>query len=559
MKILLRRITALLLIFSLLLPLYAAADEAEDPISQDPGLAEDISGYDIITAHSGFTNMWKFFDEVDSEGHYSNGNASLTLTYEAGLGSLYICFGKEYGAYTVTDNATGESRTCGQSMYIHEFIDLVALFGEAPTSVTLNFDNGSVAIYELYIFTEGTTPDFVQKWQDPMDGKTDLVLFSTHADDEQIFFAGILPYYAGELGYQVQVVYLTDHRNQTDVRIHEALNGLWAVGITAYPVFGEYNDFLQPTMEMAYYSFDILGWPREEMLGWVVEQLRRFKPLVAIGHDFAGEYGHGQHMVYADLLAEAITLSMDETQYPESAQTYGAWDVPKTYFHLYEENPIVMDWDQPLERFGGMTAFEVTRDLGYTCHKSQYWDFFKYISYYSCAANVEQYSPREYGLYRTTVGPDEEKNDFFEHLTTYAEAERLEQERLEAERLEAERKEQERLEAERKEQERLEAERLEAERKEQERLEAERKEAERKEQERLAALRAEEAYRAKLQRQRNAEQGILLGILVLLFIALIIVTVLLLRPKKHRKHRPADRESVSQEASPEQDHGANDT
>ncbi|NFT51875.1 signal recognition particle-docking protein FtsY, partial [Clostridium botulinum] len=45
----------------------------------------------------------------------------------------------------------------------------------------------------------------------------------------------------------------------------------------------------------------------------------------------------------------------------------------------------------------------------------------------------------------------------------------------------------ERLEAERKEQERLEAERLEAERKEQERLEAERLEAERKEQERLEA------------------------------------------------------------------------
>lgn len=538
MKTLLRRLTALLLICCLLAPMGAKAET----IPADPDMAQDISGYDIITGHTGFTNMWKFFDEVDSEGYYSNGNASLSLGYEAGLGSLYICFGKEYGAYTVTNDATGETRTCGEDMYIHEFIDLVALFGEAPTNVTLHFDNGSVAIYELYIFTEGTTPDFVQKWQAPADGKTDLVLFSTHADDEQIFFAGILPYYAGELGYQVQVVYLTDHRNQTDVRIHEALNGLWAVGVTAYPVFGEYNDFLQPTMEMAYYSFDILGWPREEMLGWVVEQLRRFKPLVAIGHDFAGEYGHGQHMVYADLLAEAITLSMDEAQYPDSAEQYGVWDVPKTYFHLYAENPIVMDWDQPLERFGGMTAFEVTRDLGYTCHKSQYWDFFKYISYYSCAANVEQYSPREYGLYRTTVGLDEAKNDFFEHLTTYAEAERLEQERLEAERLEAERLEQERLEAERLEQERLEAERLEAERLEQERLEAERLEAERLEAERLAALRAEEEYRAQLQRKRTIEQTVLLSILAVLMAALIVVTVLLLRPQKRRKQHTASEE-----------------
>lgn len=536
MKTILQRMTALILILCMLVPLTVMADKSEEPVPEDPSLAQDISGYDIITAHSGFTNMWKFFDEVDSEGNYSNGNASLTLSYEEGLGSLYICFGHEYGAYTVTNEDTGEKRTCGEKMYLHEFIDLVALFGEAPTSVTLNFDNGSVGIYELYIFTEGTTPDFVQKWQDPVDGKTDLVLFSTHSDDEQIFFAGILPYYAGELGYQVQVVYLTDHRNQTDVRIHEGLNGLWAVGVTTYPVYGEYNDFLQPTMEMAYYSFGVLGWPREEMLGWVVEQLRRFKPLVAIGHDFAGEYGHGQHMVYADLLSEAITISMDETQYPESVEKYGVWDVPKTYFHLYEENPIVMDWDQPLESFGGMTAFQVTRDLGYPCHKSQYWDFFKYICYYSCAANVEQYSPREYGLYRTTVGLDEAKNDFFEHLTTYGEAERLEQERLEAERLEAERLEQERLEAERLEQERLEQERLEAERQEQERLEAERKEAERKERERLAALQAEQERQAQLQQQRQLEQRVLTGILALLVIALIIVTFLLLKPKKRKKH-----------------------
>ncbi len=537
MKSLFRRLIAFLLVLCILPAAYIHAEEPEEDTEVPE--ARDISGFDILTAHSGFSSISTFFDEVDSTGDYSRGDASLTLSYADGIGSLYICFGEEYGDWTVINDATGEQKTCGSDMYLHEFVDLVALFGEAPASVTLNFDNGSVGIFELYIFTEGKTPSFVQKWQDPVDGKTDLVLFSTHGDDEQIFFAGLLPYYAGELGYQVQVIYFTDHRNMDEFRIHEMLNGLWAVGVTTYPIFGPHDDFFVTYKEVAYESLKYRGWTKDDMLEWMVEQLRRFKPLVAVGHDFAGEYGHGQHMVYAELVAEAVQISMDEKNYPESAEKYGTWDVPKTYIHLYKTNPIVMDWDQPLEKFGGMTAFEVTRDLGFACHISQYWDFFQYIVVYKCAANVEQYSPREYGLYRTTVGLDEEKNDFFEHLTTYAEQERLEAERLEAERLEAERLEAERLEAERLEAERLEAERLEAERLEAERLEAERLEAERKEAERLAAQEAAKQAAEELQRQQKQEQTLMLAIFAGIAAILIVLTAIILflrKPKKHGRY-----------------------
>jgi LmbE family N-acetylglucosaminyl deacetylase len=48
-----------------------------------------------------------------------------------------------------------------------------------------------------------------------LEGGADLVLFSAHGDDEHLFFAGLLPTYAEERGYRVQVVYLTDHRNDT--------------------------------------------------------------------------------------------------------------------------------------------------------------------------------------------------------------------------------------------------------------------------------------------------------------------------------------------------------
>lgn len=181
-------------------------------------------------------------------------------------------------------------------------------------------------------------------------------------------------------------------------------------------------------------TFEKYGWTREQMTGFVVEQLRRYRPMVAVGHDLNGEYGHYQHRAYALLLSDAVRISADPAQYPESAQAYGVWDVPKTYLHLYPENPICMDWDQPMENFGGMTPYEVTKNLGFKAHRSQQSGWSWYFSIYDTAASIEKYSPCEYGLYRTTAGDDVRKDDMFENLTSHAEQDRLEAEaRKEAE------------------------------------------------------------------------------------------------------------------------------
>ena len=420
-----------MLVFLCLLPVNAAR-AAE--------MAEDISAKSLITEHGGFRYADGLFDGDTIHPMTFGDGTFLTLEYEEGIGSLYLIFDVEYGPYTVTDNGTGQSHVCGEAGFLHEFIDLEAVFGAVPTSVTLRFENGSGKFNELYAFTAGQVPSFVQQWSAPAEGETDLILFSTHGDDEQLFFAGLLPYYAGELGYQVQVVYLTNHRNLTTERCHEMLNGLWAVGVTAYPVFGPYGDYLTSTCRKAYNVFHYMGIEKEELLGFVVEQLRRFKPLVAVGHDLNGEYGHGMHMLYADLLCQAVEVAKDPEAYPELAEAYGTWDVPKTYLHLYPENEIVMDWDRPLSSFGGMTAFEVTKYKGFACHITQYSDFEWYLFSSSTAAGVPKYNPCQYGLYRSTVGADVQKNDFFENLTTYGEQKRLAEEaaRAEAERLAAE-------------------------------------------------------------------------------------------------------------------------
>ena len=419
--------------------------------------------------------------------HTSSGKCAVSLMNEAGIGSVYLMFDVPYGEYIIENAGSGATVTAGKEGFLHEYIDLEAAFNEPVTSVTFHFDRGAVRLSEIEVYSTGTAPEHVQIWQPPLEGKTDLLLLSTHGDDDQLFFAGLLPRYAGQEKAAVQVAYLTDHRNLTNQRTHEILNGLWATGCTAYPVMAEFPDFRIDNLKRTYQEYLRLGYSQEQLLGYVVELLRRFKPQVVVGHDIEGEYGHGMHMAYTDCLVQALRVSNEPLTFPELTEKYGVWDVPKTYLHLYEKNSIVLDYDQPLSAFDGMTAFEVSQKLGYPCHKSQQGTWFTdWINgdngEITKATQIKRYNPCHFGLYSTTVGEDVEKNDFLENIVTYQEQERLEQERLEQERLEQEAIDQERLE-----QERQELDRIEAEKAEKKRQEALRLEQERLEQERLEA------------------------------------------------------------------------
>jgi len=357
--------------------------------------------------------------------------SDLSVYNENGIAFLYLVF-DDPCAFAIQDVETGKSVAYRSEGFLHVLADLESRFGYLPQSINLQFPDGAW-LAEVKVFSAGALPPEVQNWQQPLTGSADIVLFSTHGDDEQLYFAGLLPHYAGELGLNVQVVYMTDHRNLSgSIRQHEMLNGLWAVGVRAYPVFGTFPDFKIMSRDKTYDEFENLGHSREDLLRFVVGNLRRFRPLVAVGHDLEGEYGHGMHRVYADLLTRAVEVSADETVFSDQVSTYGVWDVPKTYLHLYPENRIVMDWDQPLERFGGMTAFEVTQKRGFPCHVTQQYDLYVNWLYggggITRADQIEQWNPCKYGLYRTTVGEDVEKNDLMEHLTSYGEVSRRSEE-----------------------------------------------------------------------------------------------------------------------------------
>lgn len=413
--------------FSSLLYLVLLLSALSLTVFAQDGEAREISNEVTVTKTIGFNDPHELFDGNGQNYHTTSGKTSITLEHPEGFGSLYMIFAAPYGEYTIVNDTTGESITCGTHGFIHEFIDLEDAFGTAPISITIDFGVGNVKLPEIQAFSSGQVPSTIQKWEPNEGTKMDMILFSTHSDDEQIFFAGVLPYYSAELDYNVLVVYMTDHHNGEFYRIHEALNGLWAVGVTTYPVFGQFMDLYTDLKDEVYWEFAKRGVSKADLQEFVVEQIRKYQPLVTLAHDFEGEYGHGQHMAYAEVVSEALTMSADASIFPKSAEAYGTWDVPKAYFHLYPENPIVMDWDQPLESFNGKTAFAVSRDLGFPCHKSQYKLFYK-LNGYRLASVVERYSPCHYGLYRSLVGEDVQKNDFFENLTNYAEQERIAEE-----------------------------------------------------------------------------------------------------------------------------------
>ena len=190
---------------------------------------------------------------------------------------------------------------------------------------------------------------------------------------------------------------------------------------------------------------------RDDALLQQLNLLRRFKPQVVVTHDLNGEYGHGQHRLCASTMLEAAELAADPASDPATVSLYGEWNVPKLYLHLYPENQITLNWDFPLDAFGGQTAFQVSQQ-GFLCHLSQTNSIFDNWMFgankeITQASQITQYSPCLYGLARSTVGADMNKNDFFENITTYAEqdaiaaeeeAKRAEEEKAAAEAAEAE-------------------------------------------------------------------------------------------------------------------------
>ena len=324
------------------------------------------------------------------------GPFSLTVAAGRDIKAAYIVWNENPSGYTVSAGEDVQS-------FDGEFLHQTVIFSAPVTEFAVDMPFGG-EICDIYVFEDTDFPDFVQMWQEPCK-QADIMILSAHGDDEFLMFGGTIPYYAKELGLKVQVAYMTTHWDEQP-RPHEVLDGLWAAGVRNYPVIGIIPDIpYQPiwTLSEAMALYDT-----DAVLEWFVKQVRRFKPSVLITHDVNGEYGHGAHKLAARIVMDGVELTSDAEQFPDSAEMYGVWDVPKTYLHFWQENAITMDWEITLDSFGGITAREAAQYC-YGFHRSQHvWGYS--VNY------GEDWDCRQFGLYRTLVGVDENA-DFMEHIT----------------------------------------------------------------------------------------------------------------------------------------------
>ncbi|MCF0142008.1 MAG: PIG-L family deacetylase, partial [Parasporobacterium sp.] len=265
-----------------------------------PALKAEAAQTEITIESSDEADTSVLLDDDFHTFDYYNEKTQLCIKSSEVMTGIYIKWDTIPGSWKLIID--GQEYVYGQNDFIHEYVELPV----ASDTVYMVMAKDRTYITDIYGFTAGELPSWVQVWQ-PAYEKADILLYSTHADDECIFFGGIIPNYTNNNRARVEVAYFTDQWKEgvngtEDYRNHEKLDGLWTMGVDHYPAMGEFPDLYSESIEEARSSFD-----NDHALEYTVELIRRFKPQVLVGQDLInGEYGHGGHMYTAWLLTEAV-------------------------------------------------------------------------------------------------------------------------------------------------------------------------------------------------------------------------------------------------------------
>ena len=406
------KIALLLLLAALLLMTVSAwAEEAEDLTAGCSVKVVDKGGKAKSITDGKYTTFWE---------SSKRNEPWVTISSDKPIYGLYLCFRNLPESYVIQKKSGEDWVTVaeGDPLYYHAFYELdglnkIRILSTAGKKNILGFN-------EIYAFGEGEIPEWVQRWQPPVE-KADLLFLIAHPDDELLFTGGAIPTYGSELEKQVEVVYLT---SSNPTRRSEALNGLWHMGVRNYPVFGNFSDRYAKSGKLKD-AYKLINGGQNTVWSWVTEQYRRFRPEIVVTQDINGEYGHPQHKMIADAAIQCYTKAADPSEFKESADQYGPWQVKKLYIHLYgeEENQTVLDWEKPLTAFGGKTGAQLAAEA-FALHVSQKGmgagkgDKFEEFTVEKTGAKKYPYD--HFGLYSTEVGQDEAKNDFLEHIDSEA-------------------------------------------------------------------------------------------------------------------------------------------
>ena len=139
----------------------------------------------------------------DSYKTYNTVNAvtEIEISSKQDISHVYIIY--ELNSQNGILKTKNEQIYLGTNGYLHEYQKL-----KTPVkNITIKYDK-PVKISEIRVYSEGDIPSDVQIWK--KESKTDLMVFSTHADDEVLFFGGLIPLYIAQ-GKKVHVVYMCRH------------------------------------------------------------------------------------------------------------------------------------------------------------------------------------------------------------------------------------------------------------------------------------------------------------------------------------------------------------
>ena len=244
----------------------------------------------------------------------SGENVSISVTANESIGGIYVRY------YAPPENglmsSNGKETQISKDGFLSEYI-----FAEEETSsVLLSWDKAEIC--EISVYSKGDLPEDIQLWQSGKE-ETDILLLATHSDDDQLFFAGLLPYYAQKEDVSIRVAYFVSHADAT-YRLHELLCGLWECGVRLYPEIGVFPDAYSESFDLARRNLEKDGYTYESVLEYQRYLLEKYRPLVLVLHDISGEYGHGQHIINTKSMLEALESAKEEEFVPE-----------KVYIHLF--------------------------------------------------------------------------------------------------------------------------------------------------------------------------------------------------------------------------------
>ena len=387
MKIHWRRLTAALLLLLALLSVAAAEDEAKDIAADCKLTASANSKYRSRLLNTDFQRYWPCApgDILTVETPAGKPAQGIVVSFLGGVPSLTIeSKGQVIGEYTET--------------FIMNYIP----FSEPAETFTITIGDGAedIRFNRLQVISEGAVPAWVPRWE-RLEEPAEIMLVATHPDDELLWFGGMLPTYAGEYQKKVLVVYMVGN---STYRRCELLAGLWTCGVRYYPEISAF-----PDRSASSYESVLKLWGEQGAQEYVAEMIRKHQPAVVVTQDIHGEYGHAHHRVTVQAVIDAVTaLAADPAWDEPSAKLYGVWQPRKLYLHLWPEEQITFDWQQPLAAFGGETSLSVTR-RAFKLHASQQTGKYK-------VSDSGRLDSRLFGLYWSSIGPDELHNDLLEHI-----------------------------------------------------------------------------------------------------------------------------------------------